>query len=240
MPTLLARSSPNGESNSHQLARLTEKLLPEAQRRGLIRFVDAMCDAGAFDAVDIRNFLGEARRLGLPVKVHLSQRSRVASAAVAVELGALTADHLDHADESDIAALAPSTTIATFTPAATFFSGSERYAPARQTIDAGAAVALASGFSQVDCPTYNLQLVMFLACRRMGMTPAEAMSAATINGAHALGLAHRIGSLEVGKQADIVMLSVSDYRELVHVFGVNQVQMTMKRGEIVYENGSFR
>jgi imidazolonepropionase len=236
VPTLLARPAPGGSSNSHYLHRIAESLLPEAHRRGLVRFVDALCDAAGFDAVTARDFLGAARRLGLPVKVHLSQRSRVASASVAVDLAALTADHLDFADESDIATLAPSTTVATFTPAATFFLGSERYAPARQTIDAGGAVALATGFSHIDCPTYNMQLAIFLAHRRMALTPAEAIAAATINGAHAVGLAHRIGSLEVGKQADIVVLAVSDYRELTHIFGVNQVQLTIKRGEVVYQN----
>lgn len=240
VPTLLARPIPGEAPDATQLARITDTLLPDAHRRGLVRFVDAICEAGAFDAIAVRDFLCAARRLGLPVKVHLSQNGRTASARVAVESGALTADHLDHADESDVAALAPSTTVATFAPAATFFAGHERYAPARQIIDAGGAVALATGFSQIDCPTYNMQMAIFLACRRMAMTPAEAISAATINGAHALGLAHRLGVLEAGKQADIIMLNASDYQELAHVFGVNQVQITIKRGEIVYQNADFR
>jgi imidazolonepropionase len=133
--------------------------------------------------------------------------------------------------------LGGSNAIATVTPASALYAGATgQLAPARRLIDAGAAIAIASNFDRVACPAVNMQLIIFLACRTMGLTPAEAISAATINGAHALSLARRIGSLEAGKQADIIVLDIPDYRELACHFGLNVAAMTIKRGEVVYKS----
>ena len=135
----------------------------------------------------------------------------------------------------DIAALVHSETIATLLPGPVFFQGNLRYADARALIDRGAAVALGTDYSPETCPTTNMQMVISLACRKMGMTPAEALSAATINAACALGRGHRIGSVEAGKQADLIVLSVSDYREIPYHFGVNLVEMTIQNGNPIYQ-----
>jgi len=152
---------------------------------------------------------------------------------LAVELGARSADHLEVIEPREIETLAHSPVVATLLPGSVFHLGLSRYAPARALIDAGAAVALATDYNPGTSPTWNMQMVLSLACTQMRMTPAEAVSAATINGAHALGLAARTGSLEAGKQADFVVMGVSDYRELPYHFGVNHALVTVKRGEII-------
>lgn len=235
VPTLLA-PMPASTERGHATW-LAERLLPLAHGRGLARFADAQCDSEGLDEAACRTFLESARRLGVGVKLSLSEHGRTAPASLAVELGATSVDHLEYADSSDVMTLGGSNVIATVTPASALYAGATgQLAPARRLIDAGAAIALASNFDRVACPAVNMQLIIFLACRTMGLTPAEAISAATINGAHALSLARRIGSLEAGKQADIIVLDIPDYRELACHFGLNVVAMTIKRGEVVYKS----
>ena len=142
-------------------------------------------------------------------------------------------DHLDYVNGESAAAIAASGSMAVLTPASSFFLETPRSTLARELIARGDPVALGSNFSRVTCPTYSMQLVMFLACRQMGMTAGEAVCAATLNSAYALKLGHRIGSLEVGKQADFLVLKVDDYRELVYEFGINLVDMTIRNGTIM-------
>jgi imidazolonepropionase len=149
-------------------------------------------------------------------------------------MGTVSADHLEYIDDEDVRLLGRSDTIATLLPGAVFHLGLDRYPPARPLIEAGAAVALATDFNPGTCPTCNMQIVMSLACSQMRMTPAEAFVAATINGAHALRLGRRVGSIETGKRADLVMFDASDYREISYQFGVNLVAMTMKNGRVLY------
>jgi imidazolonepropionase len=144
---------------------------------------------------------------------------------------------LNDITDSEIAALAASRTAALLAPVARFPRRAETYPLARALIDGGAAIALASGFGLEHGSTYNMQMVIALACSEMGMSPAEAVSAATINGAYALGCVDRCGSLQPGKRADLVMLNVEDYRELAHQFGVNHAHTVVKNGAIVYQEG---
>jgi imidazolonepropionase len=213
------------------------EMLPMIRRRKLARFVDVNCERDAFRLDDSRRCLEAARALGFALKIHAERLSHSGGARLAVELGAVSADHLEHASPDDIAILAQSSTIATLLPGAVFHAGSTRYAPARSLIDSGAAVALATDFNTGVSPTCNMPMILSLACACMRMTPAEAISAATINGACALGCADRAGSIETGKDADLVMFDASDYREIPYRFGVNLVAMTMKRGVVLYQRG---
>jgi imidazolonepropionase len=209
---------------------MAAEMMPQMRRRKLARFVDVYCDDGAFSLDQSRRYLEQARRQGFGLKIHAEQFARTGAARLAVEMEAASADHLEQATEEDILALAHSNTIATLLPGSVFHLGLRTYAPARALIEAGAAVALATDFNPGTSPTYSMQMVLSLACTEMRMSPAEAIVAATINGAHALSQADRIGSLEPGKQADLLILNVQDYRELPYYFGTNNVHLTMKRG----------
>jgi imidazolonepropionase len=213
---------------------MCSEMMPLIQRRKLARFADVYCEPGGFTADQALRYLTAAREHGLIPKVHADQFEASGGTALAVKLHAISADHLEQIGQADAEMLAQSHTIATLLPGSVFHLGLKRYAPARMLIEAGAAVALATDFNPGTSPTYSMPMVLSLACTQMRMTPAEAISAATINGAHALGMASRVGSLEYGKQADLLMLDASDYRELPYYFGGNLVVMTMKRGQILY------
>jgi imidazolonepropionase len=212
-------------------------MLPMIRRRKLARIVDIYCERDAFRLEDSRRYLEAARAMGFALKIHAERLSHSGSARMAVESGALSADHLEHAGPDDIAILAQSSTVATLLPGAVFHLGSSRFAPARSLIDNGAAVALATDFNAGTSPTCSMPMILSLACTYMRMTPAEAITAATINGASALGCADRAGSIEPGKDADLVMFDASDYREIPYRFGMNLVAMTMKRGVVLYQHG---
>ncbi len=212
---------------------VTERILPEVARRRLAEFCDVWCDEGAFDLNQARAVLSAARQAGLGLKVHAEQKKRTGAARLGVELGAASVDHLEEASEEDIWALAGSDTVATLLPGCAFHTG-VRYPPARQLIEAGAAVALATDFNPGTSPTPNMQMAAALACTQMKMTPAEALAAATINGAAALRRASRIGSLEPGKLADLLVMDAGDYREIPYYFGTNLCARVMKRGRWVW------
>ncbi len=212
-------------------------MLPLIRRRRLARFVDIYIERGAFGLDDARRYLETARSLGFGLKVHAEQFSHSGGTRLAMELGAVSVDHLEQAGAEDITLVAQSSTIATLLPGSVFHLGLDRYPPARALIDHGAAVALATDFNPGTSPTCSMPMVLALACNQMRMTPAEAVSASTINGAYAAGVADRAGSLEPGKQADLLLLDVSDYREIPYYFGVNPVAVTMKKGRILYRQG---
>jgi imidazolonepropionase len=216
---------------------MCSEMLPEVSRRGMARFADVYCERGAFTVEQSRRYLQAAARLGFSLKIHADQFTSSGGTRLAVELRATSADHLESIAESDIKQLARSTTVATLLPGSVFHLALDRYAPARQLIDAGAAIALATDFNPGTSPTMSMPMVIALACTQMRMKPAEAIAASTINAAHALGLADRIGSLQMDKDADLIVLNVSDYREIPYHFGVNPVAMTMKKGKVVYREG---
>lgn len=203
-------------------------------RRKLARFAEVNCRENTAPADVVRHHLECLQRLGFPFQV--SSGPRTSLVRMAVDLGAVSVA-LDRVEERDIPALARSRTIVTLMPAPAWFSGRGRYPPARRLIDAGAAVALASGFSGARDRTYNMQMVIALACREMGMSAAEAISAATINSAYAIGSGEETGSLMLGKRADLVVLNLPDYREIPHFAGVNHVHMVIKNGVTIFEEG---
>ena len=183
---------------------------------------------------DCRRVFDAGREFGLVPRIHAEQLSRTGAARLGIEFGAASADHLDKLSAADIRALARSNVVATLLPGANFHLGLKQYPPARKLIAAGAAVALATDFNPGTSPTLNMQFILSLACTQMRMTPAEAIAASTINGACALRRADRVGSLEAGKQADLIVLDVDDYREIPYYFAVNHCVMTVKRGRIIY------
>jgi len=210
------------------------RLIPFAARRRLARFIDCFCDRGAFGVGECRRVLSAGAALGLVPRIHAEQLTRTGGTRLALELHAASADHLDYLSAADVRALARSQTAATLLPGSNFHLGIRRYAPARRLIDAGAAVALATDFNPGTSPTLNMQFILSLACDAMHLTPAEAICAATLNAAYALLLGERIGSLEAGKQADLIVMDLDDYRKIPYYFAWNHCVMTVKKGRIIY------
>ena len=213
---------------------LVERLIPEAALAGLAEFCDVFCDRGAFTVRQARRILDAARACGLVPRIHAEQLARTGAARLAVEVKAASADHLEKVSRGDIRALAESSVVATLLPGCCFHLGLSHYAPARALIDAGAVVALATDYNPGTSPTVSLPMVMSLACAQMRMTPAEAIAASTINAAFSLRRHLYVGSIEVGKYADLAVFDVEDYREIPYYFGVNHCVMTLKRGEVIH------
>jgi imidazolonepropionase len=226
------RGRPDGAERYVEL--LTEQLLPEVVNEGLAEFCDAFCDRGAFTRSQSKRILSAGKQHGLAPRLHAEQLSRKGAAQLAVELEAASCDHLEHINSTDIRRLAKSCTVATLLPGCDFHLGWKEYAPARKLIDAGAIVGLATDYNPGTCPTVSMPMILSLACTQLRMTQAEAIAAATINAAFALRRDNRIGSLEAGKQADLAVFAVEDYREIPYYFGMNRCWMTMKRGEIIH------
>jgi len=227
----------NGYGGPEEAAEyVIERLLPKIRRRRFARFADLAWEAGN-ERVDIyRRYLRAAHSFGFASKVHADQVNTATAIATAVEQLAVSVDHLEHAMPREAELLAGSGTMATLLPLTSLHNGGWN-APARALIDAGVPVALASDFNPHHSPTLSMQTVVALACMNLGMTPEEAIAAATINGAHALGRADRVGSLELGKRADLLILNSCDFRELAHQFGMNLVHMTIRDGECIYKEG---
>ncbi|HIQ04854.1 MAG TPA: imidazolonepropionase, partial [Anaerolineae bacterium] len=202
----------------------TSKDIPAA------RFCDVFCEAGVFDLDQSRRILETAKKHHMGLKIHSDEFEPLGGTLLAVELGAVSADHLVRTTPEQLAALAASDTIAVALPGTPFGLGEHEYTPARSIIDQGGALALATDLNPGTCWCESMQLMIALACRYMRMTPAEAITAATINAAHAVASGNRVASLEVGKQADILILNVSDYRHLGYRFGTNLVRTVIKHG----------
>ena len=195
-------------------------------------FVDIFCETGAFTLAQSRRVLEAARGLGFPLKIHADEFDNRGGASLAAELGAVSADHLVKTSAEDMRALAAADTVAVSLPCTPFGLADPHYTPAREILAAGGTLAIASDLNPGTGWCENMQFVIALACRYLRLTPAQAIAAATINGAAAIGQAGRIGSIEEGKQADLLVLKVDDYRHLGYRFGTNLAQMVIKRGRV--------
>lgn len=196
-------------------------------------FCDVFCEQGVFDVPQTRRILEKAAELGYGLKVHADEFVGLGGTKLAVELGAISADHLVQTPAEDIAALGQGHTIAVGLPGTPFGLGHHEYTPAQAILAAGGALALATDCNPGTCWCESMQFVIALACRYLKLTQAQALVAATLNAAHAIGRGQQVGSIEVGKQADILVLETADYRHLGYRFGTNLVKTVIKRGEIV-------
>ncbi len=195
-------------------------------------FVDVFCETKAFTLEQSRQVLTRARSLGFPLKIHADEFDNLGGAALAAELGAASADHLVRTSDADIAALGRSDTVAVALPCTPFGLAEHDYTPAHKLIAADAILALATDCNPGTSWNESMQFAIALACRYMKLTPAQAIAAATINSAHAIRRSDQIGSVEVGKQADLLILSVSDHRQLGYRYGTNLVKQVIKRGRV--------
>jgi imidazolonepropionase len=237
VPTFLgahAVPAEHAQDRAGYLAAVRDEMLPEVARCRLAEFCDVFCETGVFNVEESEAVLRRALALGLKVKVHADELTSLGGAELAARLGAVSADHLLRVSEAGIDALAERGTVATLLPGTAFFLGVP-CAPARKLIERGATVALASDCNPGTCPTENLPLAGSMACATMKMLPGEALHALTLNAAAALGRSSTVGSLAPGKQADLVVSAVEDYRRLFYHFGVGHVWRVYKRGRLVHE-----
>ena len=211
---------------------ICKEMIPLAAKRKLARFVDVFCDKGAFTVEETKQIFEAAEQHGLSVRAHMGQLSETPLQPF-LRFSPASFDHMDHVNEDDIAQLATHNTIATLVPGANYFLGQTEYPRARRLIDAGVPVALATDYNPGTSPTLSMPMAMSLACTHMKMSPAEAIAAATINGAWALRVADRKGSIETGKDADLAVFAAADYREIPYWFGINRCLMTAINGTVI-------
>jgi imidazolonepropionase len=231
------KDDPNGYTSL-----LCSEMLPAVRRwwdthlpARSLPFVDVFCETGAFSLAQTRRILEKAKSFGFPLKVHADEFDNLGGASLAAELGAVSADHLVKTSPADISALAQSSTVAVALPCTPFGLADPDYTPAQPILDEGGLLALASDLNPGTAWGGDMQFTIALACRYMKLTPAQAIVAGTLNAAAAISRDEMIGSLEPGKQADLLILSVSDYRHLGYRFATNLVQTVIKRGEIVFQ-----
>jgi imidazolonepropionase len=210
-----------------------KEMIPQVAKRKLAHFVDVFCDKGAFTAVQTEQIFAAAQLNGLRVRAHVCQLTETTLRPL-LKFNPASFDHMDRVNVDDIPDLAKHDTVATLVPGANYFLGLKEYPPARRLIDAGVSVALATDYNPGTSPTLSMPMVMSLACTHMKMSPAEAIAAATINGAWALRMADRKGSIEPGKDADLALFAVEDYREIPYWFGANRCSMTVMNGTVTH------
>jgi imidazolonepropionase len=208
-----------------------KEMIPQAAKRKLAQFVDVFCDQGAFTVADTEQIFAAAAQHGLSVRAHMGQLSETRLQPF-LRFNPASFDHMDYVSEDDIAQLANHDTVATLVPGANYFLGLKEYPPARKLIDAGVPVALATDYNPGTSPTLSMPMAMSLACTHMKMSPAEAIAASTINGAWALRAADRKGTIEPGKDADLAVFDVEDYREIPYWFGANRCSMAVMNGKV--------
>jgi imidazolonepropionase len=236
VPTLLAAHEVPPEFQNDRgewVRRIAEEIVPAAAREGLARYCDVFCERGVFTVEESRRILEAARRAGLGLRVHADELALSGGARLAAELGAASADHLLFIEAGEIAALAASGTVAVILPGTAWWMRSRR-APARALIEAGVPVAVASDSNPGTCFTESLASVAVHACLDSSLTVEETLTGMTLNAAASLGLAHEVGSLEVGKSADLVLLDAPDDRHLIYHWGVNLAAAVVSRGRLAW------
>ena len=226
------------ENREGYLKLLCEEMIPAVAAQKLAKFCDVFCETGVFTAEESRRILECGKAYGLIPKIHADEIDPIGGSVLAGEIGAISAEHLIVCPDEGIQSMARGGTIACLLPATSFYLNST-YAPARKMIEAGVPVALASDYNPGSCPCLNLQLVMNLGCLKYRMTPEEVLTAVTLNGAAAIGMADQVGSIEPGKQADLVIWDAPDLNYLCYRLGSNLARSVVKKGEFYQGSQSF-
>ena len=203
--------------------------------RGRAEFVDVFCDEGAFTLEESIKILNAAKARGFGLKIHAGQFIDLGAAGAAASLGAVSADHLEHVSADQLAVMRKSGTIAVLLPGASFFMGLDEYPDAEAIHHAGVAIALSTDFNPGSCPSYSMQMMIALACHRMGMSAAAAVTASTVNAAYAMGMGRILGSIEPGKHADLIVIDVETPEQIPYFYGVNLVRKVVKKGRVVVD-----
>jgi len=238
VPTFLgAHEVPDEYRNrkEYYIELVIKEMLPRVAEENLAEFCDVFCEEGVFDINESRRILTAAKELGLKLKIHGDQLTPSGGAELAAELGAVSADHLDYITEKGMELMAQEGVVAVLLPGSVFFLGLERYAPAREMIGKGVSVALATDFNPGTAMTESMPIILTLACIKLKLTPAEALVASTLNAASAIDREDSLGSIGPGKQADLVIWEVPNYKHLPYHFGVNLAEMVIKRGKVVWQ-----
>ncbi len=239
VPTFLGAHAtpPEYQKNPQKYENLViNEMIPAVAKRKLAEFCDVFCEKGVFNIAQSKNILLNAKKYGLKPKLHADELTKIGGAELAAEMKAVSAAHLIFASDEGIRAMAKKGVIAVLLPSAALSLMNGRYADARKMMKLEVPVALGTDYNP-SCWTENLQIVIALACHQMKMTPAEAISATTINAAHAIHRAHEVGSLEVGKKADIIVLNIPNHKFLGYRFGVNLIDKVFKEGKLVVDEG---
>lgn len=223
-----------GNSNEY-VELILKEMLPAVAEQQLAEYCDVFCEPTVFDVATSRRILCRARELGLKLRVHADQLFRSGAAEMAAEMGAVTADHLEQTDDRGIEALATAKVQPVLLPASVYNLGKDRFASARKMIEAGLGIVLATDFNPGSSPAASMAFVLSLASTHMRMTPAEAITAATINAAYSLDRGREIGSLEAGKRANFVVHNCRDYREIAYFVGIEPARSVFVDGELMYE-----
>lgn len=230
---------PEYERNADEYVKLiTDEMIPAVANQKLAEFCDVFCEKGVFNRDQSKQILLHGKKYGLKPKLHADEMTRLGGAELAAEVEAVSAEHLLFASNTGLKAMAKKQVVAVLLPAAAFSLMIGKYANARKMIEIGVAAALGTDFNP-SCWVENQQVIIALACRQMKMTPAEAITATTINAAHAINRAHEVGSLEPGKKADVVILNVPNHKFLGYRFGANLVDKVIKWGKLVVEQGKL-
>jgi len=222
------------ENRKTDYIQLVLGMLERVEAEGLAEYCDVFVEVGAFSPSEARTILEQAKKQGLKLKLHAGQFNDIGGAELGAELGATSIDHLDYISERGMEVMVEKKTVGVLLPGVPFHLMTNTYAPARKLIQAGVPIALATDFNPGSCPTLSMQMIIALACRQLKMTPAEAINAATINAAYALDRGDRIGSIEVGKNADIIVLDIPRHQQLPYWFGINLVTKVIKNGVITH------
>ncbi|MGP6452087.1 imidazolonepropionase [Streptococcus dysgalactiae subsp. equisimilis] len=219
------------------LDEIVEQMLPEVKKENLAEFCDIFCEKNVFTAEESRYLLSKAKELGFKLRIHADEISSIGGVDVAAELGAISAEHLMMATDEGIAKMSQAGVIGNLLPATTFSLMEDTYAPARKMIDAGMAITLSTDSNPGSCPTANMQFVMQLGCFMLRLTPIEVLNAVTINAAYSVNRQERVGSLTVGKEADIAIFDAPNIDYPLYFFATNLIHQVYKKGQLVVDQG---